>query len=142
TVSTFSIASAPGGLSLSVDGSVYTTPHTFTCTAGSQHTLTVTSPQPAGFAGARYSFVGWSDGGVTLSRQITCPSSAITYQANFTPQYQLTTSVVPAGAGGISAIPSSSDGFYNGGGAVQLTASPGLVSWSGDLSGSANPQVI
>src|SRR6266567_1025363 len=141
--STFSIAASPSGLPISVDGVSYATPHTFPCNPGTQHTLVVSSPQPIVFVtGGRYSFTGWSDGVTSLTRQITCVSTATTYTANFSTQYLLTTTVSPAGAGSIIASPGSSDGFYNSGTAVQLTASGNFLSWSGDLSGSANPQSL
>jgi virginiamycin B lyase len=140
--SIFSVASSPNGLSISVDGVSYLTPFTFTCSVGTQHTLTIASPQPAGISGGRYAFAGWSDGVSSPSRQISCPTTALTYTSNFTPQYLLTTTVAPAGEGTINAIPTSSDGFYNSGTTVQLTASSNFLSWSGDLSGTANPQSV
>jgi virginiamycin B lyase len=140
---TFSIAASPSGLPMSVDGVLYNTPHTFACNPGTQHTLVVSSPQPIVFVtGGRYSFTGWSDGVLSATRQITCPSTPTTYTANFITQYLLTTTVAPAGAGSITANPSSPNGFYNSGTAVELTASSNLAGWSGDLSGSANPQTI
>jgi hypothetical protein len=140
--STFSIASSPSGLSVSVDGFVYDTPHTFTCNVGSQHTLTAATPQPAGASGGRYAFTSWSDGATTPDRQINCTSSANTYQAYFNLQHLLTTDISPTGAGSITANPASGDGFYNSGTSVQLTASANFLNWSGDLSGSANPQSL
>jgi streptogramin lyase len=140
--STFSIASSPTGLSVSVDGVVYTTPHTFNCNVASQHILTVTTPQSAGISGGRYAFTTWSDGVTTPGRQINCTSSANTYQSNFTLQYLLTTAGSPAGAGSIAAGPASPGGFYNSGASVQLTATANFLNWSGDLSGSANPQSL
>jgi hypothetical protein len=60
--------------------------------------------------------------------------------------YPLTTSVSPAGAGSISASPTSQTGYYNSGATVQLTAIPAngyaFSEWSGDLSGGTNPQSV
>jgi len=140
--STYSIASSPSGLTISVDGVSYIAPQSFTCTPGTLHTLAVSSPQGLTIFGSRYSFAGWSDGASSSTRQVTCLSAPTTYTANFTTQYLLTTAVSPAGAGTIAANPSSPDGFYNSGTPVQLTASANFASWSGDLSGPANPQTI
>jgi large repetitive protein len=61
-------------------------------------------------------------------------------------QYLLTTAASPASGGSVSVTPSSSKGSYNSGTSVQLTAlaAPNYTfsGWSGDLSGSANPQTL
>jgi uncharacterized repeat protein (TIGR02543 family) len=91
-----------------------------------------------------YLFTGWSDGGAA-SHNITVGSSAATYTASFATQYLLTTAVSPAGAGSVVANPSSG-GYYNAGTSVQLTASANagyqFSNWTGDISGSMNPQSI
>jgi hypothetical protein len=79
---------------------------------------------------------------LSTSRQITCLQGTTTYTAIINVQYLLTTTVATAGAGSIGANPASPDGFYNSGASVQLTASADFVSWSGHLSGSANPQSL
>ena len=62
----------------------------------------------------------------------------------YSAQYFLTIQVSPAGAGTVTANPSPPDGYYSNGAAVQLTATANsnyqFTGWSGDLSGSANPQ--
>ena len=77
---------------------------------------------------------------------MTVPSGAITYSATFGTQYQLTLSANPGSGGTISANPASGDGYYNAGTTVQVTASPILPAnftfFSGDLSGSTNPQNV
>ncbi len=140
--SSFSVASSPSGLTITVDGVSSIAPHTFTCTPGTQHTLVASSPQGATIFRTQYAFTGWSDGVSSSTRQVSCTSSPTTYTANFATQYQLTTAVAPALAGSIIANPASPDGFYNAGTPVQLTATANFVNWSGDLSGSANPQTI
>ena len=61
-------------------------------------------------------------------------------------QYQLTTSVSPAGSGSIVANPASAGGNYNAGTPVQLTATPAsgcsFVNWTGALVGTTNPQTV
>ena len=63
-----------------------------------------------------------------------------------TPAYLLTTSVSPSGGGSIIASPTSSDGYYNSGTTVQLTAVPAtgyaFSGFSGDITGELNPSEI
>lgn len=137
------ITSVPAGLQVTVDGTTYATPQNFTWTQGSSHTLSTTSPQGTG---TRYVFANWSDGGAQ-SHTVTAPATATaTYTANFSAQYLLTAKVSPSGAGAIAASPASSNGYYNAGTSVQLTATAAagheFSVFSGDLTGSANPQSL
>jgi len=113
------IDSAPGALSLSVDGTNYTAPVSFDWDIGSAHTLIAPSPQAAPDPHARYSFAAWSDGGLQTN-QITVPSTNATYTASFGTQYLLETTVVPAGAGTITSAPTGS--WFDAGQLVNLTA--------------------
>lgn len=70
--------------------------------------------------------------------------SAAVYTADFTTQYLLT---VTAGSNGtVVTSLSTSDGYYSPGTSVQLTATPAsgyqFSGWSGDLTGTVNPQSI
>ncbi len=140
-VTDITINTNPPGRSFTADGVGYTAPRTFSWNAGSTHTIGTTSPQTA--TGTRYLFAGWSDQGL-ISHTITVFTAPTTYTANFTTQYLLTTAV--SGNGSISATPTSADGYYNSDTSVQLTATPLLVNlftgWSGDLTGTVNPQSI
>ncbi|MBL8218562.1 MAG: hypothetical protein JNL62_05010 [Bryobacterales bacterium] len=137
---TITVTSNPVGRSIVVDGTTYTSPQAFNWTQGSQHTIGTTSPQGAG--GTRYVFASWSDAGA-ISHSVTAPGTATTYTANFTTQYLLTRTVSPVGAGTVTASPTSGDGYYNAGASVQLTASSSqFLNWSGDLTGTANPQTV
>jgi hypothetical protein len=61
-------------------------------------------------------------------------------------QYPLSTSVFPAGSGGVAANPFSASGHYTAGTPVQLTAIPAsgcvFTNWTGTITGSANPQTV
>ncbi|MFN0166441.1 MAG: BACON domain-containing protein [Bryobacteraceae bacterium] len=133
------ITTSPPGLQIVVDGTTGTAPQSFTWAAGTTHTIGASSPQDSG--GTRSAFTGWSDGG-TQSHTITVPTTGITYTANFKTQYRLTATV--SGAGEVTPTPNSTDGFYDNGSSVQLKADPDaqFLNWSGDLSGSTNPQTI
>jgi len=137
-----SVTSLPAGLLVTVDGTSYVTPQKFTWVQGSTHTLATGSPQGTG---TRNIFVSWSDGGAQ-SHPVVAPSVAMTYTAVFNVQYLLSTSVSPSGYGAIAESPSSTDGYYNSGTPVQIaaTATPGhdFSGFSGDLTGTANPQTL
>jgi alpha-tubulin suppressor-like RCC1 family protein len=131
------VNTSPAGLSFTVDGTTYTSSHTFQWLSGSTHTIATTSPQSL-VAGTRYLLLNWSDGGA-ISHSVTAPSSPGTITANFQTQYQLTTS---AGVGG-SILPVS--GFFNAG-PILITATPNsgftFNGFSGALSGTTNPQTL
>lgn len=129
------IGSSPAGRTFTYNSVTYTTPKQFDWQPNSQHTIAFISPQN-GSAGTRYIFDRWSDNSsVQNSRVITVPSSAATYTANFTTQYQLT---MNAGAGGT--VSPLSGNWYDAGQQVQISAVPNsgftFGSWSGSGSGS------
>src|SRR5262249_16469143 len=108
----------PAGLQITVDGTTYTAPQAYVWSAGSSHTIATTSPQ--GDGGTRPVFANWSDGGA-ISHTVA-PTVNTTYTANFTTQFLLTTGAYPAGSGAIGTSPSSTDGYYDSGTSVQLSA--------------------
>ena len=130
------------GASFVVDGTTYNSTQVLQWSSGSSHTLSVVSPQSGG-TGTQYVWSSWSDAGA-ISHTVS-PTTASTFTANFTTQYLLTLSVA-AGSGSITAVPSSSTGYYNSGTPVQLTAWPGsgstFVNWGGSISGGVNPQTL
>ena len=101
-------------------------------------------PHPQVSGATRYVFSNWSDA-EPISHSVA-PAAATTYTANFTTQYLLATNVFPSGGGIIGANPVSGDGYYNSGTSVQLTASANagftFSNWSGDLTGTTNPQSV
>jgi hypothetical protein len=142
TTQTTTVTTNPPGLSVTIDGTAMTAPQSFSWTPGSMHTIAVTSPQ--GNSGTMYTFASWSDSGA-MSHQVTVPSSSITYTANFSTQYFLTTA---AGSGGTVNPPS---GWFNAGQSVPISATPpgGMIvaGWIGSGAGSytgetSNPSVM
>jgi uncharacterized repeat protein (TIGR02543 family) len=135
------VTTNPSGLQITVDGSTYTAPRTFSWTVGSSHTISVPSPQ-AGTSGVRQTFVSWSDGGVQ-THSITTRTSTTTYTANLTPEYSLTLSSTPP-AGGTLSLPST--GWYRSGQVLAISAAPNpgfqFTGWSGDISSRANPSSL
>lgn len=136
----FTVNTNPPGLPFTVDGATYSQAQVFTWAPGSQHTLATANP--AAGASQRTVFLSWSNGG-SISQTITAPAISTTYTANFRTQYLLSLGRSPSNGGVISASPSSSDGFYNAGTAVDVTANP-LGGWTfngftGDVSTTSNP---
>jgi uncharacterized protein (TIGR03437 family) len=140
------IDSSPRGRTIVVDGQAWLTPMSIAWTAGSTHTLDLTAAQTAGNNTAHYQFTGWENGSTTTARTVTAGSAAATFTASFSTKYLLTTSTI--GAGTIAVSPSSTDGYYNAGTNVQITAvatprsGSALISWLGDLAGGTPQQSV
>ena len=132
------VTSTPIGMTVDVDGLPVSTPRNFAWGAGETHVLSpaVTALEDS----VRYTLTDWGDGNGP-TRTITATQGSASFTAVFTVQYKLlVSSNVP-----VEVTPSSSDGFYDQGAALHLSASTAadmLVSWSGDLSGSVNPAVV
>jgi uncharacterized protein (TIGR03437 family) len=130
------IDSKPRGAAILVDGTSYLTPANFAFNAGTTHTLGFAASQLYGNSTMRLQFTSWEDGS-TGTRTITASAANTTYTAAFGQQFLLSTSV--SGLGTVTASPASSDGFYDAGTTVHLTATPGpaqtLRFWLGDVAG-------
>jgi len=119
-------------------GSVAKNPDQATYNTGTVVTLTAT---PA----AGWSFAGWSGDltGSTNPQAFTITGNKIV-TATFTQQSQYTLAINIVGSGSVGKNPNQA--AYNSGDVVTLTATPAagwnFTGWSGDLSGSANPQAI
>ncbi len=142
--SSVTLQTNPAGLLFSVDnGTAQTAPQTLSLSQGA-HSIAVSQTQSPG-AGSQAIFDSWSDG-KAASHNITVGTSPATYTATYTVQYLLTAAANPSGSGSVTANPLSSNGYYNAGADVQLTAAPNagfqFSNWAGGLSGTANPQSI
>jgi Divergent InlB B-repeat domain/Chitobiase/beta-hexosaminidase C-terminal domain len=128
------IASSPAGLMVIADGVSYAAPAVLTWAAGSQHTLSVTSPQTV--APTQYTFASWSDGG-SASHSVTATTNTTTYTATFTASaYQLNITANPSSGGTIT---TPSGNYYALGTVVSLIAIPNngyrFVNWTGATTG-------
>ncbi|HEX2879389.1 MAG TPA: PQQ-dependent sugar dehydrogenase [Polyangiaceae bacterium] len=97
-VSSFTLATNPTGLQVTLDGQPFTTPFTTNSVVGLQRVLGAPSPQAAN--GKNWAFTSWSNGGAQ-THTITTAGSTTTYTASFTEtaSQQLTiSSSVAAGA--------------------------------------------
>ncbi len=124
------IATAPPGRDVTVDGGAQTGPFPFWCDAGSSVTLDAPSPQPL-TATSRYRFNGWSDGG-GQSHAIACDAPA-TITASFVLEYRLTlTGDDPTGSGTSAVSQPNPEGWYADGSSVTLVASESVTTSAGD----------
>ncbi len=80
--SQISLASAPAGLQLTLDGTPVLTPYTFDRVEGVLMTLGTVSPQTRAADGLVYTFASWQQGGATTQTFAT-PVNNTTYTANF-----------------------------------------------------------
>ena len=132
------VTTSPSGLTFVVDGITYTASQVFHWTPSASHTIAVTSSPQSGGTGIQNVYSSWSDGGAQ-THSITVPSSAATYQANFTTQYFLTTQASPAAEGTIS--PASE--WVNSGTVAQVSASANsgyqFTGFTGAVSGTITP---
>jgi len=137
------VDSDPPGQLVTVDGIRYAAPINLTFLAGSQHTISASSPAQ-GFA-SRLLFSNWSDGGEATHPYTALPDGgAVT--ARFIKQFLLTVQQPPAQTGSILVTPASPDGFYTVGTVVALQANLNpvlsLFTWTGDLTGRTNPTTL
>jgi hypothetical protein len=130
------ITSNPSGSSINVDGSGYTTPAAFDWLPGSIHTV---AANDAVINGTRGTFASWSDGGAQ-SHTVTTPSATTMLKADYAIAYSVQAKAWPNGTATVS--PSSADGFYAAGTALNLSANPALgycfTNWTGLIAGTPN----
>jgi hypothetical protein len=129
------IQTNPSGQGITVDGTSYTAPQTFTWTASSSHSIAAPQYQNQ-VAGTRSAFASWSDGGA-IGHTVTAPATgSATYTATFKTQYQLT---INAGTGG-TVLPASGN-WYDAGMTPNIiaTAASGYVFTSWNQTGGTGP---
>ena len=138
------ITTAPPGVPVTIDGASTPsqTPVVVSWVPNSGHTLAVESPRT--FGGTRTTLTNWTTESGTQTGtpiNVTAPATGITYTANFSTDYLLTTSVNDAARGSVSA-----GGFFAAGNSptVMATATAPYVfgKFTGDLTGATNPQTI
>lgn len=135
-------------LEVKADGIAFIGSKTFTdWTANSTHQLEVNTPQADPNNGVeRWGFSNWTGSANSSANplNVTAMEQGGTYTANFIRQCKLTINTV--GNGSVIANPASSDGYYNCGKAITLTATPAtgnqFSSWSGDLTATTSPQLL
>ncbi|MBI3694445.1 MAG: hypothetical protein HY238_06360 [Acidobacteria bacterium] len=145
TARPYTVTSNPLARFVTLDGTRLAVPLNQFWTPGSPHTVSVDTSVLDGNGTTRYLFTNWSDGGAA-SHTITAPVSPAAFTVNFTTQYLLTTSVSPPNSGTLLQTPLSSDGFYDKNTSVQLQGTPAagftFANWTGDLTGTVNPQFV
>jgi hypothetical protein len=133
------IATAPTNLTVTVDGTNYTSRAVFSWLPSSSHSIATTSPQVAGDGHSRSIFVAWTDGGAQ-SHSLTVPFSAVTNTARFSTNYLLDIITTPPDAGTVAADPTGP--WYDSGQLVLLTANTNadylFYTWQGVDSQASN----
>jgi hypothetical protein len=136
---TATLAGIPGGLTVNVDGTDYTTPTSFTWATNSSHILSAAGAQLSMDGHARYPFLSWSDGGAQ-THTVTAPLFDTSYTANFSTEFLLDIARVPVEGGSVTLIPGGP--WYPRDELVSLTANPDpgftFLSWDGVDSQSNN----
>ena len=134
------LATAPRGLKLLVDGVLVDDGTSFDWAPGSSHTI------EAPFQGddqSRYLFGAWSDGGA-WTHTITASRDKTVFVANFIVQRKVVSAVNPARSGSVTIEPETSDGFYTDRSYVFIRATPAagfnFLTWSVTPSRSLNPK--
>jgi len=129
-------------LQVEVDGNSYTTPALFNWSEADTHQINALSPQPAG-SSIRYTFNSWNNNG-NQQQSITVPDQDSTFTATYFREYELTTSVNPGSGGSVNISPSQ-NWFKQDSLAILLAVADTnytFSGWSGDLSGSKNPDTL
>jgi hypothetical protein len=127
------IQSDPPGRLITVDGQRWTTPVRFDWAEGTQHTLAAADQDVRRI---QYDFLNWSQGGAA-SQTVRAGAESTEYVAHFRTRYLLTRQT--NGNGSVVATPASTDGYYDAGTVVTLTATPAaggtFRNWFGSVSG-------
>jgi hypothetical protein len=127
-----SVQTEPSGRSITVDGTVFTSPQNFIWTSGTNHVIAVDSLPPGDTSVMRYEWRRWSD---SSARSHTVSTTIDTvFTAYFDTQYVM---AMRADTGGTVTPPTS---WYRRGTTVPITANPStgwkFDAWTGSGSGS------
>lgn len=139
---TYTIATSPTGLQVTIDGNPATAPVVLTWFPGEIHAIGTPSPQ-LGAPGTRSTFQSWSDGG-TQSHFFTVGTADITITATFLEEVFLAVSSAHSGVSG--------SGWYALGATATIAAispQPGppgtrfvFAAWTGDILSASNPASV
>jgi astacin len=137
--------SSPTGRLVTVDGRVFRTPIRFTWIAGSDHVLSVSSPQTPFSGSTRVFFSAWEDGSTSLSRSVQASAEDKTFSIQFAEQHRL--DFTPVGPGSLDVVPfQPTQPYIAAGTMVEMFALPAAGSavqyWLGDVSGTSPSQPL
>lgn len=138
------IETSPAGFPVRIDGTLRSTPYTFSVRDGDSFTLAIDEFQSAGI-GARDRFESWSDGGAR--EHTVTPVSDTAIAATLVREYHLTMGTNTTAGG---AVTPADDGWYPAGDSFSISASARtgwrFVEWigvgMGSYSGTSNPATI
>jgi glucose/arabinose dehydrogenase len=120
----FTVASNPAGLQLTLDGQPFTAPKTVTGVVGISRQLGAVTPQALN--GVTFAFSSWSDG-KSANHTISTPSTATTFTASFsaTKIYEAESALLSG-----AVVASTKTGFTGTGYADYVNASGDFVEWT------------
>lgn len=140
STSVMTVTSDPPNLPFTAGTSRMSGPRNIPVTPGGTLAVSADDVISFGTSVTRYVFAGWRDGGAA-SLTINVPASGPmpTITAKYKVQHLVSTAFT--GRGAVTVTPPSSDGYYDHGSTVQITAAPftgyQLLNWSGDFTDSA-----
>lgn len=133
------ITTSPSGISVTVDGNAMSTPAVVFWLPNSSHTLSVTAPPKTNVS---TTFSSWTPGGANAQINVTAQATGITYTASFNTSYELTTAASNSSEGSVS----GNGQFVTANNSITVTATPTapyvFKHFTGDLTGSTNPQSL
>ena len=144
------VTTVPPGLSVSVDGTRYTTPHTFQWAPGTIHSFAEGLPE-VDPQGKLYVWTHWSDDREISHNILARLPLPRQYRAYFDPAVALTLAESPANSGTISTqetefAPGSEAYLYPPGSVVKLRADPrsgySFAGWTGPVAEPASAETI
>lgn len=134
----------PPGMPLQVDGVNCDTPCTIEKSAGTSVSVSAPSARKIDDS-SRLVFQGWNDSAEATRAIVLSPGSK-TYTANYVSQNRLSVAATPPEGASFMLNPASSDGFYDAGSLVSITANLAagfrITGWSGDLSGTSTSAAL
>ena len=140
SANTYTVATSPAGLQVTVDGVACSSNCAYQWVPGSQHTIAATQLTATSTQLPQYVFASWNDGGA-VSHTITARASAPAFTASYATQYYLTTTANPSTEGTIS----PATGWVNAG-SVAVSSAPAagylFTGFSGGLTGATTPQIL
>jgi len=137
------VDTTPSGLQVVVDNNSLVAPASFIWKPGTTHQLSIgTYQQLDPSSGTRYRFGSWTPS-AAQTHNVVAQAGGSTHRAAFSTEYRLSTDVVPAGTGSVTANPASGDGYYSANTLVQVSAAAAggkyFTGWTGNVTGTATP---
>ena len=144
-VAQVNITSVPPGITIQVDDTTCNTPCSLQRDAGTKLNIGAPVSVAAG-EGSRLVFQNWSDNPSATRALLASTGRAVSIEARYQLQHQLTTAANPADGVKLTVDPQSPDGFYNAQSVVAIGAEERsgyrFLGWTGDAGGVIRPLAV